>query len=148
VIPYLISAKVLPENPSDEQMRALSAISPLVRERVTVLSDALEMVRFLFVADEDFAPEPDSAAKTLGEAADPVLDASIAALEAVPEWTTPAIEEALKAALVDGLGLKPRKAFAPVRVAVTGRTVSPPLYESMELLGRDRSLGRLRHAKS
>ena len=49
-----------------------------------------------------------------------------------------------KGALVDGLGLKPRKAFAPVRVAVTGRTVSPPLYESMELLGRERSLGRLR----
>jgi glutamyl-tRNA synthetase len=52
----------------------------------------------------------------------------------------------LKDALVDGLGLKPRKAFAPVRVAITGRTVSPPLYESMELLGRERSLGRLRAA--
>ena len=50
------------------------------------------------------------------------------------------------AALIDGLGLKPRKAFAPVRVAVTGRTVSPPLYESMELLGRERTMGRLRRA--
>ena len=49
----------------------------------------------------------------------------------------------MKAALVDGLGLKPRKAFAPVRVAVTGRTVSPPLYESMELLGRERAMARL-----
>ena len=54
----------------------------------------------------------------------------------------PAIEEALKSALVEGLGPKPRQAFGPVRVAVSGRTVSPPLYESIELLGRERTLGR------
>ena len=75
-----------------------------------------------------------------------MLTAAVEALEALPSWETEAIEQALKDALVDGLGLKPRKAFAPVRVAVTGRTVSPPLYESMELLGRDVSLGRLRRA--
>ena len=50
-------------------------------------------------------------------------------------------------ALVDGLGLKPRQAFGPVRVAVSGRTVSPPLYESMELLGRERTLARLAAAR-
>jgi len=148
VVPYLISAGILPENPSDEEIRTLRAIAPLVQERVTVLSDAVEMVRFLFTSDDDFAPEPDSAAKALGEAAAPVLDASIAALDAVAKWTAPAIEEALRAALIDGLGLKPRKAFAPVRVAATGRTVSPPLYESLELLGRERSLNRLRRARS
>ncbi|HEY0452372.1 glutamate--tRNA ligase [Actinophytocola sp.] len=148
VIPYLTAAKILPENPSDDQLRTLTAIAPLVRERVTVLSDAAEMVRFLFVPDDGFATDPDAAAKVLGEAADPVLDASIAALEGVPEWTTEAIEAALRAALIDGLGLKPRKAFAPVRVAATGRTVSPPLYESLELLGRERSLSRLRLARS
>jgi glutamyl-tRNA synthetase len=148
VVPYLISAEILPENPTEDQIRTLRAIAPLVQERVTVLSDAVEMVRFLFASDEDFAPEPDSAAKALGEAADPVLDASIAALDAVAKWTAPAIEEALRGALIDGLGLKPRKAFAPVRVAATGRTVSPPLYESLELLGRERSLNRLRRARS
>ncbi len=74
------------------------------------------------------------------------LRAIAGALEAAPEWTAQAIEQALKAALVDGLGVKPRKVFAPVRVGVTGRTVSPPLYESMELLGRDRSVQRLRTA--
>jgi glutamyl-tRNA synthetase len=148
VIPYLVSAKILPENPSDEELATLRAISPLVQERVTVLSDAATMVRFLFVPEEEFAPEPESAAKTLGPDAAPVLEASIAALEGVGDWTAPAIEEALKAALIDGLGLKPRKAFAPVRVAATGRTVSPPLYESLELLGRDRSLARLRAARS
>ena len=56
------------------------------------------------------------------------------------DWTTANIEAALKAALIDELGLKPRKAFGPIRVAATGTTVSPPLFESLELLGRDRSL--------
>jgi glutamyl-tRNA synthetase len=148
VIPYLVSAKILPENPSNEDLAALRVISPLVQERVTVLSDAATMVRFLFVPEEEFAPEPESAAKALGPDAAPVLDASIAALEGVSDWTTQAIEEALKTALIDGLGLKPRKAFAPVRVAATGRTVSPPLYESLEVLGRERSLARLRAARS
>jgi glutamyl-tRNA synthetase len=58
------------------------------------------------------------------------------------------LEDALKAVLVDGLQLKPRNAYGPVRVAITGRTVSPPLFESMELLGRERSLSRLRAAQA
>jgi glutamyl-tRNA synthetase len=148
VIPYLTAAKLLPAEPSADELAVLRAISPLAQERVTVLSDAVTMVRFLFVPEEEFAPEEESAAKTLGPDAAPVLDASIAALEGVADWTAPAIEEALKAALIDGLGLKPRKAFGPLRVAVTGRTVSPPLYESLELLGRDRTLSRLRASRS
>jgi glutamyl-tRNA synthetase len=143
-----VSAKVLPENPSADELATVRAISPLVQERVTVLSEAATMVRFLFTAEEEFAPEQESAAKALGADAAPVLDASIAALEGVGEWTAAAIEEALRAALIDGLGLKPRKAFAPVRVAATGRTVSPPLYESLELLGRERTLSRLRTSRS
>ena len=110
-----------------------------------VLSDAVGMMGFLF-AGNDFAPEEASAQKALGEDAKPVLEAAVTALAALPEWTAAEIEKALKDSVVDGLGIKPRKAFAPVRVAVTGRTVSPPLYESMELLGRDTSLQRLRNA--
>ena len=64
----------------------------------------------------------------------------------LPTWATADIEAALRAALVDGLGLKPKLAFGPVRVAATGRRVSPPLFESLELLGRDRTLARLRAA--
>jgi glutamyl-tRNA synthetase len=75
-----------------------------------------------------------------------VVTAARDALAGLADWTTGAIEEALRLALVDGLGLKPRNAFGPVRVAVTGRRVSPPLFESMELLGRDRSLSRLASA--
>jgi glutamyl-tRNA synthetase len=146
VVPYLVGGGVLPDPPGDADLARLTAIAPLVQERVTVLSDAVALVRFLFVDEDSFVPEEDAAAKNLGADAQPVLAAAIAALEALPEWESGVLEAALKDALVDGLGLKPRKAFAPIRVAVTGRTVSPPLYESMELLGRDVSLGRLRRA--
>ncbi|MGH3919016.1 MAG: glutamate--tRNA ligase [Pseudonocardiaceae bacterium] len=143
VLPYLARAGLVDEQPGETTLRK---IAPLVQQRCVVLSDAVGMLRFLFTAEEDFAVDPDAAAKTLGPAAAPVLQAALDALERAPEWTAPAIEQALKSALVEGLALTPRKAFAPVRVAVTGHTVSPPLYESMELLGRDRSLRRLRTA--
>jgi glutamyl-tRNA synthetase len=146
VIPYLATGGVLPESPSDEQLAKLRVIAPLVQERIIVLSDSVDMLRFLFIDEETFAPEEDAATKVLNPDAEPVLRAAIGALEALPAWETAAIEQALKDALVEGLGLKPRKAFAPVRVAITGRTVSPPLYESMELLGREVSLGRLNRA--
>lgn len=114
----------------------------LVQTRIVVLEDAWNLLKFLdnpaFVLDEK------AAAKELRPEAAPVLSAALTALEGVEHWTTAAIEVALKAALVDGLELKPRKAFGPVRVAATGSSVSPPLFESLELLGRDRSLDRLR----
>ena len=76
-----------------------------------------------------------------GAGREPVLDAAVPSLAELRQWTTADIEEALQAALVDGLGLKPRVAFGPVRVAVTGRTVSPPLFESIELLGAGADAG-------
>ncbi|MBY6312972.1 MULTISPECIES: glutamate--tRNA ligase [Nocardiaceae] len=118
----------------------------LVQTRIVVLSDAWGLLKFLLAPREEFTVDPASAAKNLGPDARPVLDAAITAVEGA-DWTAPALEEALKSALVDGLELKPRKAFGPVRVAVTGSHVSPPLYESMVLLGRDDSLLRLRAAR-
>jgi glutamyl-tRNA synthetase len=144
VEPYLQAEGVITGTLTEEQRALLAAAAPLVQERSVVLSDAARMLRFLFVPEDGFAPEADAAAKNLGADAAPVLEAALTGLDALPEWSTEHIEGALKAALVDGLGLKPRKAFVPVRVAVSGRTVSPPLYESMELLGRERSLARLR----
>jgi glutamyl-tRNA synthetase len=129
---------------SEEQRALLSAAAPLVQERSVVLSDAARMLRFLFVPEEGFELEPDAAEKNLGADAAPVLEAALTGLNTLPEWSSEGIEHSLRETLIDGLGLKPRKAFAPVRVAVSGRTVSPPLYESMELLGRERSLARLR----
>jgi len=75
-----------------------------------------------------------------------VVQASYDALSGLHEWSTAAIEEALRVGLIEGMELKPRVAFGPVRVAVTGRRISPPLFESLELLGRERSLARLQSA--
>ena len=83
-----------------------------------------------------------------GEDSDETLAAAIAILQGLPEWNTDAIHESLKSALVEGLGLKPKFAFGPVRVAITGRRISPPLFESMEILGREVSLARLNSARS
>ena len=105
------------------------------------------MAGFLFAGDA-FAVDEAAAAKVLTADAAPVLDEAILAVEAVPEFTAAALEAELKSRLIDKLGLKPRVAFGAVRVAVTGRPVSPPLYESMELLGRETSLARLRAARN
>lgn len=117
----------------------------LVQTRIVVLGDAWDLLKFF--NDDSYVLDEKSAAKELKAEAAVVLDAALAALDAAPQWTTASIEEALKTALLDGLELKPRKAFGPIRVAVTGATISPPLFESMELLGRDRSLARLRAAR-
>ncbi|MDK3257703.1 glutamate--tRNA ligase [Blastococcus capsensis] len=147
VAPYLAGAGLVAEPPTAEQAAVLAAIAPLAQERMVVLSEAVGLLGFLFVDEVEI--EPAAAEKQLaGEAAVEVLDAATAALGDLPEWTTPAIEQALKEALVEGLGRKPRQAFGPVRVAVSGRTVSPPLYESMELLGRERTLARLAAARA
>lgn len=146
VRPYLVRAGVLSESPSAADLETLRGAAPLVQERMNVLSEAAGLLRFLFIAEDEFSIEPDSAAKVLDDSAGPILGAAAAALGAVPNWLAAEIEVALKTSLVEQLGIKPRKAFAPIRVAVCGRTVSPPLYESLELLGRERSLGRLRAA--
>ncbi|MCP2280745.1 glutamyl-tRNA synthetase [Nocardia amikacinitolerans] len=127
--------------------KVFAAAAELVQTRIVVLADAWDLLRFLFAPAEEFAIDPTAGAKNLGADAVPVLDAAIAALEPLASWTTAAIEEALKTALIDDLGLKPRKAFAPVRVAVTGSHISPPLYESLELLGRETTMARLAAAR-
>ena len=129
--------------PTEAHVELLRRATPLIQERLSVLSEALLKLAFLFTADADLVVADDARAQ-LGENADEVLDASIAALETVQPFAADEIQEALRGALVDGLGLKPRFAFGPVRVAITGSRVSPPLFESMELLGRESSLTRLR----
>ena len=146
LVPYLAAAGLVGAEPTADELRLIEAGAPLIQERMPVLGDAPGMLGFLFVAE--VTPDPDVVAKVLGVDAGPILDASLDALSGVGAWTAVEIEHALKASLVEELGLKPRKAFAPVRAAITGRTVSPPLYESIELLGRERTLGRLRDARA
>jgi glutamyl-tRNA synthetase len=146
LVPYLAVDGLVSDPPAPDQLELLTAAAPLVQERMVTLGEVVGMLGFLFVPDESFAVEEESLA-ALKDDAGAVLDASVTALEALPDWTAAPIEAALREALVDGLGIKPKFAFAPVRVGITGRRVSPPLFESMELLGRDRSLARLRSAR-
>jgi glutamyl-tRNA synthetase len=124
----------------------LAAAAPLVQERIHTLGQGVEMLRFLLVPEAEFKVDEAAAAKQLNDAGQAVLAAALPVLEGLDDWHAPVIEEALKTVLVDGLGLKPRNAYGPLRVAMTGSTVSPPLFESMEILGRERSLARLRSA--
>ncbi|MGW0183691.1 glutamate--tRNA ligase [Nocardia sp. NPDC003345] len=124
--------------------KLFAAAADLVQTRIVVLDDAWGLLRFLFAPADEFAIDPAAGKKNLGPDAVPVLDAAVSALEPLTVWSTAEIEDALKTALIDRMELKPRKAFAPVRVAVTGSHISPPLYESLELLGREETMRRLR----
>src|SRR6266516_3464177 len=128
----------------DADPALVGAAAPLVQERIQTLVEGADMLRFLVEADIEL--DEAAAAKQLGDAGQAVLAAAMPALDALPSWDAASIEAALHASLVDGLGLKARNAYGPIRVAVTGRAVSPPLFESLELLGRERSLARLRAA--
>jgi glutamyl-tRNA synthetase len=141
LIPYLFDAE-----PTEAQLALLAKAAPLAQERMVVLGEVKGMLGFLFATPEDFRLDEADAAKVLTPEAVPVLRAGVQALEELADFTPDAIQTALREALVDGLGLKPKVAFTPLRVAITGRRVSPPLFESMELLGRAETLRRLRAA--
>ncbi|MCS0492832.1 glutamate--tRNA ligase [Curtobacterium flaccumfaciens] len=141
LLPYL--SEFISDPATPEQLEVLTKAAPLVQERMQLLGEAPAMLGFLFTSDADLVVEDDALASLKGDTAT-VLAASTAALEGVQDWTTEAVEGALRAALIDELGLKPRVAFGPLRVAVSGRRISPPLFESMEILGKESTLIRLR----
>ncbi|MGQ0844646.1 MAG: glutamate--tRNA ligase [Sporichthyaceae bacterium] len=145
VAPFLQRAGLVADPPTAEQERLLTGGVPLIQERMVRLDEAVGMLGFLFKADDAVEIEPDAAPQLAGDGA-AVLEAAIKALESLAEFGVTDIEAALRAALIEGLGLKPKNAFGAIRVALTGRRVSPPLFESIELLGRDRTLVRLRAA--
>ena len=125
---------------------AFRAMAPVVQERVAVLGEVPGMVDFLFLD----APviDPDSWQKALAgdEVAPAILAAAAAAYEALRgDWTASALHAATLG-VAESVGRKLGKAQAPIRVAVTGRRVGPPLFEALEVLGPDRTLGRLADA--
>jgi glutamyl-tRNA synthetase len=148
IIPFLQRAGVIDDPVSEAELALVTAAAPHIQTRISRLTEAPGMLGFLFADEEHFEVDAQEAERALGPDALPVLQAAEAALAEVQPWSWEAIQAALAAALVEpaGLGLKPRVAYAPVRAAVTGRRVSPPLYQSIELLGRERTLARLAHA--
>lgn len=144
MIPYLQAGNILSNNPTDEQLEILAAAAPLVQTRMNVLSEAPELLEFLFTPAEQITYAED-ALKGLPENAGEVIAASVGALELIPEseFTHDAIQAALNETLIEGLELKPRIAFGPLRTAISGRRISPPLFESMEILGKADTIKRL-----
>ena len=134
--------------PADYPEEKFAFAADLVQTRIKTLSDAYGLMSFLTTPDADLELDEKAARKNLKEDAVQPLEVSIAKLEELGEWTTEEIEKVLSAALIDDLGLKPRKAYGALRVAISGQQVSPPLFESMELLGKESTLARLKAAQA
>jgi glutamyl-tRNA synthetase len=157
LLPVLRGAGVLGPTSGMGDLARLNDIAGLIQTRVQVLADAVPLVRPFYLRADELPIAPDARAQ-LKDDAGLVLDRAVAALDtlsgAAPqplgggvEWTTERIEARLREALVDGLGLKPRFAFGPLRTAVSGQRISPPLFESMAILGKQETLDRLRRLR-
>jgi glutamyl-tRNA synthetase len=146
LVPFLQRDDLLADPPTARQREVLAEAVPLVQERMETLAQTRGMLGFLFVDPADFAIDSDQSVDD--EESQRVLAASLDALTGLADWAAEPIEQALRGALIEGLGLKPKVAFGAVRIAVTGRRVSPPLFESMEILGREETLRRLQAART
>ncbi|WP_066042081.1 glutamate--tRNA ligase [Herbiconiux solani] len=144
LVPYLETAGIVTAPLTSAQEGVLAAVAPLVQTRMALLGEAPELLAPFFVDAAALEYAPDALA-SLPENAGLVLAAAINGLEEVPlsEWDAATIQAALVSALIEGLALKPRVAYGPLRVAVSGRRVSPPLFESMEILGKEETIARL-----
>jgi glutamyl-tRNA synthetase len=153
LLPYLEADGVLSGSPSLGELGRLTAVTELIQTRIGKLSEATPLVRPFFVSDDQIEVAEDARAQ-LNESSSAVLDAAVRVLGDIDDhprgllgsesgWSASAIEAALRAAIVDDLGIKPKFAFGPLRTAVSGQRVSPPLFESMEILGKTSTLARI-----
>lgn len=142
IIPYLQSAGVLGSTVTDVEMDILTKAAPLIQERIVVLSEAVPMLSFLFVTADQITVE-DDARSGLPENSKEITEAAIASLEGLAEFETAKIQEVLTQKLIEEMAQKPRNAFGPLRTAISGKRISPPLFESMEILGKEETLARL-----
>jgi glutamyl-tRNA synthetase len=142
LIPYLQKADVVSTPATPEELEILTKAAPLIQERIQVLSESVGMLSFLFVDASKIEIEED-AKKGLPENARKIAKASISALSTIDDFTTENIQALLNKVLIEDMGEKPKNAFGPLRTAISGRRVSPPLFESMEILGKAQTLARL-----
>jgi glutamyl-tRNA synthetase len=144
----LQSAGLLPGNPgdpvSDTEFTVLAQAAPLVQTRMNLLGEAPAMLAFLFTTADELTWDEDALAG-LPDNSSEVISRGRAALAGLGDdaWQTEAIQSALEAELIGAMELKPRIAYGPLRTAISGKRISPPLFESMEILGRDETLARL-----
>jgi len=138
-LPFLTKAGII--TGTDSEIALVKAALPIIQERIVKINEVPQMLKFLFV--KEFAVEADSVSKITDDVSKDVLKRSLKELEPLTTWNHDSIEAALRACLIEEMGLKPRIAFGAVRIATTGSTISPPLFESMELLGKVASLARI-----
>jgi glutamyl-tRNA synthetase len=143
-LPFLIDGGII--TGTDSEIALVKAALPLIQERIVTLSEVPKMLAFLFTTN--FAVEPESISKISDAASKEILTRSLAELTPLTTWDHASIEAALRASLIEEMGLKPRIAFTALRIAATGSTISPPLFESMELLGKEACLARITGAIS
>lgn len=144
LLPYLQSAGVVGSTLTADEQAILDAAAPLIQERLVVLSEAPDLLSFLFKSADQISIDTD-ALEGMPENVAEVLTTAIAALQGIGEneFKTEPVQAALNHALIEVLGLKPRFAFGPLRTAISGRRISPPLFESMEILGKTETIARL-----
>jgi glutamyl-tRNA synthetase len=153
LLPYLESDGVLSDNPSLGELARLRSVTELIQTRMALLSEASALVAPFYTADDALEIADDARAQLKDDSGE-VLGAAIKALGDIDDtrtgvlgsesgWTAAAIEAALRSAIVEGMGIKPKFAFGPLRTAVSGARISPPLFESMEILGKTSTLARL-----
>jgi glutamyl-tRNA synthetase len=141
MFPWLLQAGLAPSGDLEARPDWYADLAPLIAERTKLMPEVVPLARFLF--EEPIDLEPKAAEKALGQPdAAAALTAVTEALASLDQWTPATIEEALRV-LPEKLQTKPKVVFQAVRVAVTGSLVSLPLFESMALLGRERTLTRL-----
>jgi glutamyl-tRNA synthetase len=138
-MPFLIKSKVIEGN--DAEIALVKKALPIIQERIVKLDEAPQLLKFLFV--KEFVVDADAVSKITDAGAKDILKRSLKDLENVTTWNHDSIEAVLRGSLIEELGLKPRIAFTALRIATTGSTISPPLFESMELLGKEACLSRI-----
>jgi glutamyl-tRNA synthetase len=130
---------------TEDDRALLRLATPLVQERMQLLGEAPALLGFLFVPDDTIEYDGDAMP---GDEAPQVLETAIASLGPVKVWEHDEIEAALRTSLIEELGLKPRLAFGALRTALSGKRISPPLFESMELLGKESTIARLERLRA
>jgi glutamyl-tRNA synthetase len=138
-VPFLIKAEVI--TGTDVEIELVKKALPLIQERIIMLNEVPTMLKFLFTTK--FAVDAESVSKITDDGSKEILKRSVKELETVSVWNHENIEAVLRASLIEEMGLKPRIAFTALRIATTGSTISPPLFESMELLGKEACLLRI-----
>jgi len=142
VLPYLKSEGLISDQPTERELQIIRAAAPLLKERMIVLSESVGMLGFLLNDKAELEFEAEALA-SLDATAHEVVKAAHQVLQSVSKFVAEDIQAALNLELVEKMELKPRVAFGPVRVAVSGRRVTPPLFESMEIMGKELTLARL-----